>query len=153
MTGLRHGQTPTGGWVRLAGDLDLVAPAVDVLHGYLTQHPQGTCSFAFDLLCFEMLSNAVRHGCAGDPTRQVLATLEVTPDQIALCVADDGPGFDWRAWAATLPDARQTQGRGRWILHRYSDAVTFNEASNQVTVIHHVKPPAAQQTKGEAHHE
>jgi len=134
VTGLIQGATATGGWVRLPGELALVEPAVGALCAYLARQPVCTRGLEFNLLCFEALSNAVRHGCAGDPTRQVLATLAVALDRLTLTVADDGPGFDWRAWARVLPGHRQTQGRGLWILHRYSDAVEFNDAGNQVTV-------------------
>ncbi len=137
MTGLQSGAAATGGWVRLPAVLEQVEQTVTVLHGYLNRQPVCVSDFEFDLLCFEALSNAVRHGCASDPARRVTADLEVTGDAVILTITDDGPGFDWRAGTAATPSDDATGGRGLWILRRYADEVRFNDAGNQITIVKH----------------
>lgn len=138
MSALQSGATSNGGWVRVAATLEQVEPAVSVLHAHLARHRPDVRRFEFGLLCFEGLSNAVRHGCGGDPAHTVHATLAVTGDRLELTITDDGPGFDWRALGDRPPDDDSTHGRGLWILNRYSDRVTYNERGNQLTIVKHI---------------
>ena len=139
MRGLQREDTPTGGRVQFPATLDHVEDAVRALHSYLGDASECVKCFEFGLLCFEALSNAVRHGCGDDPARQVAATVDVTGDTVALTVTDDGPGFDWRAHPAVAPGDHATGGRGLLILREYADQVRFNEAGNQVTIVKRIR--------------
>ena len=49
-------------------------------------------------------------------------------------MADDGPGFDWRAALRLDPGDTATCGRGLKIYAMYADRVSFNEAGNRVVL-------------------
>jgi serine/threonine-protein kinase RsbW len=60
--------------------------------------------------------------------------VRVGPRKARLAVADDGPGFDWRAALAADTRDTATCGRGLKIYALYADRVSFNEAGNRVVL-------------------
>ena len=93
--------------------------------------------FAVQLALEEALTNAIRHGNGGDPSKQVTLRYCVTPDKIILRVADEGAGFQ----PETLPDPTADDrlecpsGRGVMLMHAYMTRVFYNKAGNEVTLI------------------
>ena len=67
----------------------------------------------------ELLSNALRHGCAGRGRGQVLVSFTRTPEGLVLSVGDDGLGMPDRAW----PEGGD--GLGARILASLGDDIGF----------------------------
>ena len=125
--------------MRIAADLAHVEAAVVELHRLLDSCRACDSCFEFELLCFEALSNAVRHGCGCDPTLGVTAEVRTDGDRVTLRVTDDGPGFDWKTQRRQIPAPDASHGRGLWIIAKYSDQVCFNCAGNEVTITRRVR--------------
>lgn len=88
--------------------------------------------YSVELLLREALTNAVLHGGDGRAGARVRCDVAVGARSARLVVADEGPGFDWRArLAAATPDVA-TSGRGLRIYELYADRVRFNESGNRV---------------------
>lgn len=77
--------------------------------------------------------------CATPPysDRRVTLTMELTPDEIKMVVADEGPGFD----PSILPDPTDPEnlmrenGRGLMLIFSFMDEVRHNESGNEITMI------------------
>jgi serine/threonine-protein kinase RsbW/non-specific serine/threonine protein kinase len=95
--------------------------------------------FAVELLLRELLTNAVCHGCAGDPRCEVRCLVRLAPGTLSIAVEDDGKGFDWRAALARPPDPTGTSGRGMAILRFYATDLHFNEAGNRVELVRELR--------------
>ncbi len=92
-------------------------------------------TFQAELLLRESLTNAVLHGCAGDPRKQVSCVLRVKPGRLLIAIQDAGEGFDWRAVWNRSPDVSAVHGRGVEILRQYANCVRFNRKGNVVTIV------------------
>jgi anti-sigma regulatory factor (Ser/Thr protein kinase) len=88
-----------------------------------------------ELAAREALSNAIRHGCGNDPSKQVQCA--VTYDEsgeLVIVIRDPGPGFD----AAALPDPLAPQnmfkpgGRGVFLINQVMDDVGFRDGGREV---------------------
>ncbi len=112
-----------------------VEPMARALRAYLT----GCCSpcfrFKVELLLREALTNAIEHGCGGNPELRVRCVARRRPSRLLLAVLDEGPGFDWRRHQQRELLLESTRGRGLPILRQYADAVRFNTAGNGVVLI------------------
>ena len=95
--------------------------------------------FAIRLALDEAISNAIRHGNEGEPSRRVTIQYRITHDGFEGSVADEGPGFEPHA----IPDPTQDEylerptGRGLMLMHAYMTTVRFNPRGNQVTLYKH----------------
>jgi len=93
--------------------------------------------FAIRLALDEALTNAVRHGNASDPTKNVTVVYEVNAEQITIAIEDEGPGFD----PGGLPDPTAIEnlcrphGRGVMLMKAYMSDVSFNKQGNRVTLV------------------
>jgi len=105
---------------------------------------QAKAMFAVQLLLREICNNAVLHGSQSDPSKSVACRISREGASVVIEVADEGPGYDWRARmqearqeaADQGPDAtmQMTSGRGHPILLAYAAEVLFNEQGNRVTM-------------------
>jgi serine/threonine-protein kinase RsbW len=92
--------------------------------------------FAVSLALEEALSNAVKHGHGGDPSKAVRVRYRVAADRVLLHVADQGPGFDPLA----IPDPRSPEnlerdsGRGLLLMQAYMTRLRFNRRGNALTM-------------------
>lgn len=93
-----------------------------------------------ELALQEALANAVRHGCQGDPTKQVQCV--VTCDEsgeVVIVVRDPGPGFD----PAAVPDPRaeanlfKPSGRGIYLINQLMDEVAFARGGSEIRMRKH----------------
>ena len=101
--------------------------------------------FGIRLALEEALSNAIRHGNAGDPEKQVPIEYQIDPHRIYIQVCDEGNGFN----AESLPDPTAEEnitrphGRGVMLMQAYMSEVRYNEAGNCVTMIRHTETDEA----------
>jgi anti-sigma regulatory factor (Ser/Thr protein kinase) len=88
-----------------------------------------------DLALQEALANAIRHGCKGDPSKQVQCI--VTCDaagELMIVVRDPGQGFDAAAVPNPLEGANMMKpsGRGVFLINRLMDEVAFADGGREV---------------------
>lgn len=88
-----------------------------------------------ELALDEALANAIRHGCKGDPTKQVRCI--VTTDasgEVLIVVRDPGPGFD----ATSVPNPLEgdnvlkPSGRGVFLINQLMDQVEFADGGREL---------------------
>ena len=125
---------PGGRAFRFSASLPLLDRAVDETVRFIAGLNAAGSLFDVKLLLREALLNAVIHGNRSDPQLQVSLVATAADGRLTLTVADQGPGFDWRAGLATPPPPEATSGRGLTILTLYADDVRFNAAGNQLTL-------------------
>ncbi len=93
--------------------------------------------FAIRLALDEALTNAVRHGNASDPTKNVTVEFTPEPHQLVITIEDEGPGFA----PEDVPDPTAEEnlgrphGRGVMLMRAYMTDVQFNDRGNRVTLI------------------
>lgn len=120
----------------LAEDIPATLPDMErfclQVEAVLADKVRGSDRFAVQLLLRESLINAVVHGSGSDASRRVRCIVRMRGDRIAVYVADDGPGFDWKAALNAPADPAATSGRGIRILQQYSDTVSYNARGNRL---------------------
>lgn len=87
--------------------------------------------FPINLVIREGLTNAVRHGNAGDPEKIVKFSLSITETQmLKLMIEDQGEGFDWRKQQASDFPEEAEHGRGIIIMDTYFSHYFYNDKGN-----------------------
>ena len=92
----------------------------------------------------EAAVNAVMHGNAYDPEKQVSVWFETTAESLTVRVADQGPGLD----PDTIPDPLAPEnilrgsGRGIFLIRAFMDEVHFRQLNpgTELTLIKHRTP-------------
>jgi anti-sigma regulatory factor (Ser/Thr protein kinase) len=96
-----------------------------------------------DLALQEALANGIRHGCQGDPTKQVqcIVTWD-TAGELVIIVRDPGPGFDVTAVADPLDAANvlKPSGRGVFLINQLMDEVEFGDGGRELQMRKRVEP-------------
>ncbi len=114
-----------------------------VLSELRANHYDQSDVFAVHLAIEEALTNAIKHGCKNDPSREIKVDYRVSREKVEITITDDGEGFDPDA----IPDPRhgrniyKTDGRGLLLMHSYMDVVTYNEKGNSVNMIRYRERP------------
>jgi serine/threonine-protein kinase RsbW len=87
----------------------------------------------------EAAANAVLHGNKSDPAKHVRMGLTLTPEQLAISLADEGKGFDPSAVPDPLSPAGllRPSGRGIFLMRAIMDEVNFRALSpgTEITLI------------------
>ncbi len=75
----------------------------------------------------EAVANAIKHGNQLDMTKNVHVEMDVVADTLAICIRDEGEGFDPAAVGDPLaPENRlKTSGRGIFYMRTFMDDVRF----------------------------
>ncbi|MBK9175336.1 MAG: ATP-binding protein [Flavobacteriales bacterium] len=90
----------------------------------------------------EAVNNAIHHGNALDPTKNVMLGYEVKGGRIIFVVRDQGAGFDHNH----LPDPTDPQniekphGRGVFLMRALADTVEFSENGAAVALAFSLQP-------------
>lgn len=79
------------------------------------------------------------HKRLNDPhynARRILVEYWATPEEFALRVQDDGPGFDWQQWLSRVNslDSLDGSGRGLLLVKSFARKLEFNESGNDLTI-------------------
>lgn len=127
--------------ISFTSELENVDLAVNGAQKFVSR--QGVLGQWFPILLVfrEALTNAVVHGSARDPGKEVWCELAVKEDNVYITVEDQGPGFDWRAWLEKekpAPDA--VSGRGLAIMREYFDEICYNEKGNKIFLAKRICP-------------
>ncbi len=87
--------------------------------------------FPINLVIREGLTNAVRHGNAGDPGKNVKFELSIiNKEMIKMMIEDEGEGFDWREHKTGNFTEDQDHGRGIPIMETYFSRYSYNDKGN-----------------------
>lgn len=91
--------------------------------------------FAMRLALEEAIVNAVKHGNACDPAKEVRVRFQVTRDEALAEVEDEGPGFNPDAVKDPLAteNLERPCGRGLLLMQHYMTYVRYSERGNVVT--------------------
>ena len=90
--------------------------------------------FALKLALEEALTNAVKHGNANDPTKNVVVRYMVTPEKAEVMVQDEGVGF----LPESVPDCTCSErlpipnGRGIMLMKSYMDKICYRDKGREV---------------------
>ncbi|GAC1357045.1 MAG: ATP-binding protein [Acidobacteriaceae bacterium] len=97
----------------------------------------------------EAAVNAVLHGNAYDPAKQVHASFEASPESLTIRIADEGPGLDPDGVPDPLAPENILRGSGRgiFLIRAFMDEVHFRQLQpgTELILIKHRAPaePAA----------
>lgn len=85
----------------------------------------------------EAFVNAVKHGNKNDLTKLVKITAELSPNEAAFTVEDEGEGFDIREIPNPCDPENlfRTSGRGVLLIYNIMDEVEYNAQGNRVKMI------------------
>jgi anti-sigma regulatory factor (Ser/Thr protein kinase) len=88
-----------------------------------------------ELAVTEALTNAIRHGCGGDPSKHVQCCVTCDdPGEVGIVIRDAGPGFD----TTSVPDPLAPEnllkagGRGVFLINQLMDEVGFRDEGREV---------------------
>lgn len=95
--------------------------------------------FAIKLALEEALTNAVKHGNACDPSKEIIIRYAVTPQKAVVIVRDEGCGFIPEDIPdPTTPDRLPLPaGRGIMLMRAYMDEVAFRDHGREVYFVKH----------------
>uniref|UniRef100_E6PZ89 Putative anti-sigma regulatory factor,serine/threonine protein kinase n=1 Tax=mine drainage metagenome TaxID=410659 RepID=E6PZ89_9ZZZZ len=137
--------------LRLASTMDSVAE-VEATAEKLTQEAGMDEDEAFKVVMAvrEAAVNAVLHGNAYDPAKEITASFENTGRALVITIADQGEGLD----PAKLPDPLAPEnilrgtGRGIFLIRSFLDEVHFRQLhpGTELTLIKHLTPNAQAST-------
>jgi len=128
------GESTKKSWVIASTLTDAVEVLKDIVSAVEQADYRREAVFAIRLALDEALANAVKHGNANDPAKQVTITLDVDDERVVVTVEDQGPGFV----PEQLPDPTADEnlsrpnGRGVMLMHAYMTQVGYNDAGNKV---------------------
>ncbi len=103
-------------------------------------------SFRVVMASREAAVNAVLHGNAYDPNKQIAVSLENNGKSLIIKISDQGEGLD----PDTLPDPLAPEnllrgtGRGIFLIRSFLDEVHFRQLhpGTELTLVKHLNPPA-----------
>ncbi len=93
-------------------------------------------AFAVKMAVEESLVNAIKHGNQMDRKKSVVVVLEITPEAIAVCITDEGAGFN----PDDVPDPTAPEnlerpcGRGLLLIRYYMSDVTFRNSGRTIVL-------------------
>ncbi|MBN1570318.1 MAG: ATP-binding protein [Acidobacteria bacterium] len=122
--------------VTLRGDVHAIAPVVDKVMAIIGEMGcAGGREFEIELAISEALANAIKHGTAQDPSKQIQICVACDHMRgMLIVVRDPGPGFD----PASIPspivgqNLFSTHGRGIYLINRLVDEVRFEKGGTEI---------------------
>jgi anti-sigma regulatory factor (Ser/Thr protein kinase) len=106
-----------------------------VLERYLSDHCEEADLFPASLVFGELLSNVIKH----TPQTGVRVWLEHEGDRFALCMNDNGRGFNGEHRAANA-DEQAESGRGLYIVRRICRRVSYKSVPGRGFTVRAVLP-------------
>lgn len=128
---LRSEPTTTGMRIDMSATLENIDEAEALVVALLEKRAEPIDPFALRILLREALLNAVTHGSANDPSKEVHCSLDFDAEGACLRVSDSGPGFAWRECPPEL-ELDGDGGRGLPLMRIYAGSVIFSEKGNAV---------------------
>ena len=129
----------------LPGDARAISPLIQRIMAVISE--MGCAAgreFEIELALYEALANAIEHGSANDPSKQIQCCVACDHARgMLIIVRDPGPGFD----PASIPSPIAGQnlfasgGRGIYLINQLLDEVRFEKGGTEIHM--RMKPPAA----------
>jgi serine/threonine-protein kinase RsbW len=130
--------------VTLPGDVKAIPPFIEKVMAVVKE--MGCAAgreFEIELALDEALVNAIKHGSAYDPLKQIQCCVACDHTRgMLIIVRDPGPGFD----PATIPspvagqNLFSTGGRGIYLINQLMDEVRFEKGGTEIHM--HIRPTA-----------
>ena len=123
----------------LPADLDLIGPVVQGVMNLV--RPMGCAAgqeFEVELAINEALTNAIRHGCAGDRHKNVQFCVACDETRgMLIVVRDPGKGFDPASVPSPIVGERifATHGRGIFLINQLMDSVRFERGGTEIHML------------------
>ena len=91
------------------------------------------------LLTTEAVTNAIEHGNALDPAKQVVVVLEARPDCFEVAVEDEGGGFNPASVEDPLAEENLMRegGRGIYLIESMADEVHYERDGRCMRIVFH----------------
>jgi serine/threonine-protein kinase RsbW len=131
--------------VTLPGDLHAISPFIERVMAVIKE--MGCAAgreFEIELALTEAIANAIEHGSAHDPSKQIQCCVACDHARgMLIVVRDPGPGFD----PASIPspvigqNLFSTGGRGIYLINQLMDEVRFEKGGTEIHM--RMKPPDA----------
>jgi serine/threonine-protein kinase RsbW len=128
----------------IPGDINAISPVIEKVLAVVTE--MGCAAgreFEIELVLNEALTNAIKHGSAHDPSKQVQCCVACDHARgMLIVVRDPGPGFD----PASIPNPVvgqnlfSTSGRGIYLINQLMDEVRFEKGGTEIHM--RIGPPA-----------
>ncbi len=136
---------------KLPADISLISPVVDEV---IRVAKEMGCAegqeFEIDLALREALANAIRHGSAHDPSKEIECCVACDREHgMLIIVRDSGPGFE----PGSLPspvfgeNLFSTHGRGIYLINQLMDEVRFEKGGTEIHMVKRPKAPARRKSK------
>ncbi len=94
--------------------------------------------FEIETAIREALANAIKHGCGGDPSKQVRCCVACEQSRgMLIVVSDPGQGFDPAAVPSPLVAQQlySEHGRGLYLINQLMDQVWFSDGGTQIHMV------------------
>jgi serine/threonine-protein kinase RsbW len=122
--------------LNIPGDPNAISPAVQ---GVMQITSQMKCAegkeFEIETALREALANAIRHGCAGDPSRVVECSVLCDVSRgMLIVVKDPGRGFDPAKVPSPIHGENlfSSHGRGIYLINQLVDEVRFENGGTEI---------------------
>jgi serine/threonine-protein kinase RsbW len=129
----------------LSGEVQCITPVVEDVMGIVNQMG---CAVGREVevetALREALANAVRHGCAGDASKNVQCSVSCDRERgMLIVVRDPGPGFDPSQIPSPVTGQHlfSSHGRGIYLINQLMDEVRFERGGTEIHM--RTKPPSA----------
>jgi serine/threonine-protein kinase RsbW len=129
----------------LPGDVNAISPVIEKVMAVVRE--MGCAAgreFEIELVLWEALANAIEHGSANDPSKQIQCCVACDHTRgMLIVVRDPGPGFN----PASIPspvvgqNIFSTGGRGIYLINQLMDEVRFEKGGTEIHM--RINPPAA----------
>jgi serine/threonine-protein kinase RsbW len=137
--------------VTLPADSSAVSPVIGKIMAVISEMECAAGrGFEIELALYEALANAIKHGSANDPSKQIQCCVACDHARgMLIIIRDPGPGFD----PASIPcpivgqSLFATGGRGIYLINQLMDEVRFEKGGAEIHM--RLKPPAASSTARE----
>ncbi len=127
---------------------DAKTPELQILRDVEASGYDEDATFAIKLALEEAMTNAVRHGNCGDPTKKIIVRYAVSPEMVVICVRDQGSGF----CPDEVPDPTEPErlslpsGRGIMLIRAYMTDVEYRADGREIRMVKlNPHPPAERQ--------
>jgi serine/threonine-protein kinase RsbW len=118
------------------GDIKAIAPALDEIMAVVREMPCAAGKeFAIELALGEALANAVIHGCAHDPEKEVQVCAACDPERgLLIVIRDPGSGFDPAQVPSPVVGERlyREGGRGIYLINQLMDEVRYGRGGTEI---------------------
>jgi serine/threonine-protein kinase RsbW len=125
--------------VRAPGHESSISPVVQSLMEAVRERrsAQGK-EFEIEIALREALANAVVHGCANDPSKDVECEFSCdAAGELVIVVRDPGPGFDPAAIASPVSgeNVYSPHGRGIYLITQLMDKAWFERGGREIHMV------------------